>query len=90
MGQNKRRLGQLGLFVTTGKQRVYIRLSNPGRSRTYKLAQAPIKAPNLPWGGGGEVKRPWSEVGHSSPYSVDVKNEWSYTSNTSVSLHGVL
>jgi hypothetical protein len=25
------------------------------------------------------VQRPWREVNHSSPYSADITNEWSYT-----------
>jgi hypothetical protein len=28
------------------------------------------------------VKRPWREADHSSPYSADVKNGWSYTSTS--------
>jgi hypothetical protein len=32
---------------------------------------------------------PWHDVGHSLSSSVEVKNEWSYTSAFSVCLHGV-
>jgi hypothetical protein len=44
-------------------------------------------------GGGGVstgVKRPGREVGHSTPSSVEVKNEWSYTSIPQVSLYDVV
>ena len=35
------------------------------------------------------LKRPGREVGHSPPSSVEVKNEWRYTSVFSIYLHGV-
>jgi hypothetical protein len=35
------------------------------------------------------VKRPRREVNHSPPYSVQVKNEWSYTFDLPIRLHGV-
>ena len=36
-----------------------------------------------------EVKRLWSESGHSSPSSAEVQNEWSYTSTLPAYLLGV-
>jgi hypothetical protein len=36
------------------------------------------------------VKRPGREANHSPPSSVEVKNEWSYTSTPSIRLHGVV
>jgi hypothetical protein len=38
---------------------------------------------------GGGIKRPGRDVGHSSPSSVEVKNEWSYTSAASRCLNVV-
>jgi hypothetical protein len=35
------------------------------------------------------VKRPGREADHSPPFSVEVKNTWSYTSAPSIRLHGV-
>ena len=35
------------------------------------------------------LKRPECHVGHSRPCSVEVKNEWSYTSTSPICLHGV-
>ena len=35
------------------------------------------------------IKRPGREVDHKPICSVDVKNEWSYTSTHPVCLHGV-
>jgi hypothetical protein len=37
-----------------------------------------------------EVKRPGHEAHHSPPSSVEVKNEWSYTSTPPIRLHGVV
>jgi hypothetical protein len=34
-------------------------------------------------------KRPGHDVDHSSPYNVEVKNEWSCTSTPPIRLHGV-
>ena len=31
----------------------------------------------------------WREVEQSPPYNADDKNEWSYTSNDPICLHGV-
>jgi hypothetical protein len=36
------------------------------------------------------VKRPVREADHSPPSSVEVKNEWSYTSTLPIHLHGVV
>jgi hypothetical protein len=35
------------------------------------------------------VKVPEREAAHSSPYSAEFKNTWSYTSTPEVSLHGI-
>jgi hypothetical protein len=40
--------------------------------------------------GGGGVKRPGGEADHSSPFSAEVKNVWSYTSTSPMCLHGVV
>jgi hypothetical protein len=34
------------------------------------------------------LKRPEREADHPSPYSAEVKNEWSYTSSHPIRLHG--
>jgi len=36
------------------------------------------------------VKRPGREADHSPPSSAEVSNEWSYTSDPSIHLHGVV
>jgi hypothetical protein len=36
------------------------------------------------------VKRPGREANHSPPSSAEVKNAWSYTSTSPISLHGVV
>jgi len=36
------------------------------------------------------VKWPVREADHSHPSNTDVKNAWSYTSITSIRLHGVM
>jgi hypothetical protein len=36
------------------------------------------------------VKRPGREAGHIPPSSAEVKNAWSYTSNSPIRLHGVV
>jgi hypothetical protein len=36
------------------------------------------------------VKRTGHEADHSSPYSAEVKNAWSYTSTPPIRLHGVV
>jgi hypothetical protein len=36
------------------------------------------------------VKRPGRAADHSPPSSIEVKNAWSYTSNPSICLHGVV
>jgi hypothetical protein len=41
----------------------------------------------LPWGGGDQPKR---RDDHSSPYRVEVKNIWSFTSTTLWCLHGTV
>jgi hypothetical protein len=37
-----------------------------------------------------EVKRPGCEADHSSPYSAEFKNAWSFTSTPPISLHNVV
>jgi hypothetical protein len=38
----------------------------------------------------GTSERPWREADHSLPSSVEVKNAWSYTSTSPISLHGMV
>jgi hypothetical protein len=44
-----------------------------------------VSKPLAPW-----VKRPVHEADHPSPFSDEVKNEWSYTSTPPIRLHGVV
>jgi hypothetical protein len=36
------------------------------------------------------VKQPGRGADHSNPSSAEVKNEWSYTSTTSIHVHGMM
>ena len=59
-------------------------------SETFGLALEPIHL-TIQWPRGSfpGVKRPGREVHHSSPSSVKVKNEWSYTPSPPIFHHGV-
>jgi hypothetical protein len=62
----------------------------------FTTASRPVLGPTQPpiqWTPGAlsvGVKRPGREADHSPPSSVEVKNEWSYTSTPPVCLHGMV
>jgi len=68
----------------------------PARARVflYSKPSGPALGPNKPsiqWvlGYFSEVNYPGCEVNHSTPISVEVRNEWSCASNPGIRLRGV-
>jgi hypothetical protein len=65
------------------------------KNKTSVARKSSSRAPpdSYPVGTGGSlpgVKRPGIEADHSPPCSAEVKNDWKYTSNSSIRLHGVI
>jgi len=98
-----RKLNQRGIFsgllrivatrLQAGWSATWISARTRGFSLFWKAENDPGGTPSLLFSGYNssfpEVRRAGSEGNHSRPYSVDVKNEWSYTYTPPACPHGV-